>query len=80
MRFDDDYEEATNRKVVPELKALREKLDGKASVQRKRNEERLQLEAEREMGFTQQDDQPGFFDLIDEFTAKVEQRRKADDE
>ena len=34
------------------------------------------MEAEREMGFGAPDDQPGFFDLIDEFTAKVEQRRK----
>ena len=72
MRFDDEYEDERNRKIVPELKAVRDQLEGKASIQKKKNDHRLQEEAEREMGFGKEDDQPGFFDLIDEFTNKVE--------
>ena len=41
MRFDDEYEDERNRKVVPELKEIRDQLQGKASLQKKKNDERL---------------------------------------
>ena len=52
MRFDDDFEDERNRKVVPSLKEARERLEGLKSVQKKRSEKKMQEEAESEMGFT----------------------------
>ena len=72
-RFDDEFEDERNRKVVPELKTLRDQLQGKSSVQKRHNEERLIEEAEMQFGFDKnQDQEPGFFDMIDDFAKKVD--------
>ena len=72
-RFDDEFEDERNRKVVPELKTLRDQLQGKSSVQKRHNEERLIEEAEMQFGFDKnQGQEPGFFDMIDDFAKKVD--------
>jgi tetratricopeptide (TPR) repeat protein len=81
-RFDDEFEDERNRKVVPSLVEVRDRLSGMASVQKKKNERRLQEEAEREMGFDPEkmreieENGGGFFGMIEQFEQRVLQAKE----
>ena len=79
-RFDDEYEDPRNRRVVPEFKEIITRLDGKVDIAKRVRKQAMKADVNAQLGIEEKEENleetasQSFFNELSQFTERFKRR------